>query len=103
MLKRAEEIKSVETFRQRKQEKFSLRQVEADLRRSQLACEQLDSTVVSSRLTVPLVARQRHSRLSDIARAFLIPRENGSGFKRTEHGSVIKKTPVRRMRGRRTL
>lgn len=45
MLKRAEEIKSVETFRQRKQEKFSLRQVEADLRRSQLACEQLDSTV----------------------------------------------------------
>ena len=55
MLKRAEEVKSVETFRQKKQETFSLRQVETDLRRSQLACEQLDSSMVS-RLTLPLVA-----------------------------------------------
>ena len=47
VLKRAEEVRSVDSFRQRKLEKFSLRQIETDIRRSQLACEQLDSNMVS--------------------------------------------------------
>ena len=96
--KRQKESRRFQDFRQRKQGVFSERRVEADLRKSQRSCEQLDSAKVSLSLPPSLSFSQCLFTVGLVCRELKILRRPTSG--QLSWCSVEKRRRRRRKRRR---